>query len=865
MQYRTFSEPKNSYKYAILTQKLEAEGIIREYLAPYNIPEEEVIAYQLYLTGKKTSRAEQKEFINDIMPILEDMQVKYIIITEGEYFKTLTGTTKAEANLGYVLDVTYPENNPYPFKIIFCPNYRQVFYDPKKARAKIRMSLTALWDHAHDVYEEPGHEILKDANYPQTAPEIKYWLNTLINMDRPLACDIEGFSLKHYSAGIGTIAFAWSENAGVAFPVDLLSQAHEARAVRDLLKNFFQKFEKPIMYHNISYDVYVLIYQLFMKHLNDTAGLLDGLKVMLDKPWDDTKLLTYLATNSCAGNELSLKVQAQEFAGNYAVEEIKDIRKIPLDQLLEYNLIDACSTQFVYNKHIQTVIKDNQHEIYRSLFQPAIKDIIQMQLTGMPLDMEEVLKTKVMLKADQTKALQNIQKHSFVQGFTNQLKIEWAEKRNTELKVKRVTALDCPLKFNPNSGPQVQRLLYNELDLPIIEYTKQSKSPSVSANTIEKLKIHATTPAVLDLLDQLLKFKAVDKIISTFIPPMESALQGPDGGYYLFGNFNLGGTVSGRLSSSNPNLQNLPATSSKYAEAIKNCFRAPPGYLMIGLDFSSLEDRISALTTKDENKLKVYTDGYDGHSLRAYAYFKEHMPDIDPTSVESINSIAQKYKQFRQDSKMPTFALTYQGTAHTLMVKGGFSEKDAKNIEKSYHDLYKQSDDWIADKLNTASQTGYITAAFGLRVRTPLLHQVIRGNKATPHEAAAEGRTAGNALGQSWCLLNSRASAEFMQKVRNSKYATKIRPIAHIHDAQYYIIPNDLNILAYVNKHLVKAVEWQDHPDIKHDTVKLRGNLSIFYPSWAEEIKLPNNAGPKTIQQTIATYYAKKNKSKQSS
>jgi DNA polymerase-1 len=864
MQYRTFSEPKSSYKYAILTQKLEADGIVREYLAPYNIPEADVIAYQLHITGKKTSKADQKEFLNDALDVLEDMNVEYIIVTEGEYFKTLTGAKKAEANLGYVLDIMYPQHNPYPFKVVFCPNYRQVFYDPKKARAKIRMSLTALWNHVHGVYEAPGHAILKEAHYPQTVAEISEWLTKLLQMDRPLTCDIEGFSLKHHSAGIGTIAFAWSEHEGVAFPVDLLSQGDHALAVRDLLRKFFRQFEQPIIYHNISYDAYVLIYQLFMKHLTDTAGLLNGLNVML-KNWDDTKLITYLATNSCAGNELSLKAQAQEFAGNYAVEEIKDIRKLPLDQLLEYNLIDACSTWFVYNKHWNTVVADKQTEIYFSLFQPAIKDIIQMQLTGMPLDMEQVLKTKVMLKADQSKAVQSIQKHSFIQGFTNQLKIEWADKRNAELKVKRVTALECPLKFNPNSGPQLQRLLYEELELPIIEYTKQSKAPSVSGDTLEKLKLHADSEPVLDLLNQLLAFKAVDKIISTFIPPMESALEGPDGGYYLFGNFNLGGTVSGRLSSSKPNLQNLPATGSKYAKAIKNCFRAPPGYLMIGLDFASLEDRISALTTKDKNKLKVYTDGYDGHSLRAYAYFKDHMPDIDPTCVKSINSIAKKYGQFRQDSKMPTFALTYQGTCYTLMAKGGFSEEDAKNIEQSYHDLYKESDDWIADKLNTASQTGYITAAFGLRVRTPLLHQVIRGNKATPYEASAEGRTAGNALGQSWCLLNSRASAEFMQTVRKGKYATKIRPIAHIHDAQYYIIPNDLNILAYVNEHLVKAVEWQNHPDIKHDTVKLGGNLSIFHPSWAEEIDLPNNAGPKAIQQSIADHYAKRSKSNQSS
>ena len=64
-------------------------------------------------------------------------------------------------------------------------------------------------------------------------------------------------------------------------------------------------------------------------------------------------------------------------------------------------------------------------------------------------------------------------------------------------------------------------------------------------------------------------------------------------------------------------MQNLPATGSKYAKLIKKMFRAPPGKLFIGLDFNSLEDMISALTTKDPNKLKVYTDGFDGHALRA--------------------------------------------------------------------------------------------------------------------------------------------------------------------------------------------------------------------------------------------------------
>jgi DNA polymerase-1 len=271
----------------------------------------------------------------------------------------------------------------------------------------------------------------------------------------------------------------------------------------------------------------------------------------------------------------------------------------------------------------------------------------------------------------------------------------------------------------------------------------------------------------------------------------------------------------------------------------------------MGLDFNALEDRISALTTKDPEKLKVYTDGYDGHSLRAYAYYGEQMPDIDPTSVSSINSIADKYSALRKKSKNPTFTLTYQGTYKTLITKYKFEEALARQVEERYHALYKVSDQWVADKLNQAGKDGYVTVAFGLRVRTPLLAQVVRGTSRTPHEAEAEGRSAGNALGQSWCLLNSRAWIEFMGKVRKSPYRTMVRPSAQIHDAGYALVKDDIAAVLFTNEHLVKAVEWQEHPDITHDQVKLGGELSVFYPDWSNEIGIPNGAKEEEIYSII--------------
>lgn len=219
--------------------------------------------------------------------------------------------------------------------------------------------------------------------------------------------------------------------------------------------------------------------------------------------------------------------------------------------------------------------------------------------------------------------------------------------------------------------------------------------------------------------------------------------------------------------------------------------------------------------------------------------------------VATTNSIQYIYKPLRQDSKAPTFALTYQGTYITLMTNCGFSMEKAKSIEKRYHELYQVSDAWVQSKLKQAEEDGYVVVAFGLRVRTPLLKQVLTGTSKTPYEAQAEGRTAGNALGQSWCLLNTRASAEFMKKVRSSKHRLDIRPCAHIHDAQYHLIRDNVDAVLFTNEHLVQAVKWQEDPQIQHDVVKLGGELSIFWPTWGNEITIPNEANEIDIRKII--------------
>ncbi|MBL1322193.1 MAG: hypothetical protein COA63_014210 [Methylophaga sp.] len=838
MRYLTFGkEEKSSYGICILTSKLNAIEIDRYYISPNLVQEQEnIIAYTLHKENKRTPVKAQKEYLDDLLPMLEELGVKYLLVADGEYFKTLAKVTKIDPSCGYVLDCAYKK---YDFKVIYVPSTGSLFYDPEKVTKKIDQGTKALRSFRAGTYREPGKDIIKFAAYPKTAAEIKVWLIKLLEMDCDLTADIEGYGLKHYDSGIGTISFCWNKHEGIAFPIDY--GGDDPELIRSYLKEFFIAFKRKMIWHNISFDVYILVYQLFMDGMLDTAGLLTGLEVML-KNWECTKLISYLATNSCAGNKLGLKDQAQEFAGNYAVEDIKDITKIPLEELLEYNLVDSMSTWFVFEKHHKTMVADQQLDIYEVLFKEAIVDIIQMQLTGLPISREKVLALQVVMQSDSDKAVSSMLKNQYIAALVDEMNQQWVAKRNRKLKTKIEVIENAKEAFNPNSAIQLQRLLFGKefMNLPVLEYT-DTKAEATGKDVLEKLINHTKDQSIIDFLNQLIDYKNVDKILTAFIPAFLKAPMCEDGWYYVFGNFNLGGTKSGRLSSNNPNMQNLPA-SSKWAKQIKMCFIAPNGWLLVGLDFSSLEDRISALTTNDPMKLKVYTDGYDGHCLRAYAYFTDKMPDIDPNSISSINSISKKYKDLRGKSKAPTFALTYGGTYATLIKNCGFTEILAKEIEKSYHEMYSVSDEWVADKITQAAIDGYVTVAFGLRLRTPLLEQVILGNSSTPYEAAAEGRTAGNALGQSWGLLNTRAGSEFMKGVRKSKFRLSIKPCAHIHDAQYFLIKDDIDHIMYLNEHLVNAVKWQDNPEIYHDQVKLGGELSIFNPSWNEELEIPNNA-----------------------
>jgi DNA polymerase-1 len=201
----------------------------------------------------------------------------------------------------------------------------------------------------------------------------------------------------------------------------------------------------------------------------------------------------------------------------------------------------------------------------------------------------------------------------------------------------------------------------------------------------------------------------------------------------------------------------------------------------------------------------------------------------------------------------------YGGTYRTLMVNSGFEETVAKYIETSYHKTYSVTKEWETNLIAQAAKDGYVTCAFGLRLRTPLLKQSLLNVNVTPQAAIAETRTAINAVQQSWGLLNTRAGTAFMNKVRESSFKLDIRPSSQIHDSQYFIVRNDLETLHWLNENLVPEVRWNNDPTIYHEQISLGGNLSVFYPSWDKELEIPNDVSKETIQKIVSNYLIKLN------
>lgn len=567
----------NKYPFVVLTKpSVFDRGLMyKNYVMPLEaagIPTDQIIALTLqYDDAKKVSAKTVKAYSEVLMKALDRVGAKYLYVADGNYFKYLAGVKKTDANVGYVLPCVIKGYEH--LMIAYGLNYQTLAFAPEK-QVIMRRGLEVLVDHHKGIYVPPGEGIIHGEQYPDDLAAIKAFLDGL-HAHKQLGVDIEAFDLGLEKAGLGTIAFSWDEHNFGAFKVDLVElpeqneQGHYSKRVdnparRKLVREFLEAYQGALVFHHAVFDTKHLIYNLWMEDPLDLEGQLKGLDFMTRK-LHCTRVMSYLASNSCAGNNLSLKYQAQSYAGNYAMndDDIKDIRRIPVETLLRYNGVDTISTLWLAKKWYPVLITDKQIDLYNGLFRDSLRLLVHIELNGMPMNPERVTKVYGELQDLQKGYLDSMMANPLVDKLNLWLQTKEMDKVNAGLKTKvhPLTMWSDPTSawhksFNPGSGQQLAQLLYEFMDLPVIEKT-ETGLPSTGAKVIARLLDHEKAKPHKTFLQALIDWSQVTTILGTFMPAFENGQLKADGMRYLHGAFNLGGTKSGRLSSSDPNMQNL--------------------------------------------------------------------------------------------------------------------------------------------------------------------------------------------------------------------------------------------------------------------------------------------------------------------
>ena len=487
-----------------------------------------------------------------------------------------------------------------------------------------------------------------------------------------LSLDTETTSTSAIEAELVGLSFAVKEFE--AFYVPIPANREEALRIINIFKVVYENEKILKIGQNLKYDLEVL--RNYDIHL---AG-----------PMWDTMIAHYLIQPELRHNmdymaEIYLNYQTihiDELIGPKGKNQ-KSMRSLLPSQVYEYAAEDADITLRLKNKLEPELKKFECEDLFYTIEMPLMPVLAEMEMNGVCLDTESLAETSKQFTA----------------------RMNEIEARIYEL---------AGEQFNIASPKQVGEILFDKLK--IIEKPKKTKTGQYVTSEEVLQQLRNKHEIVADILEH----RGLKKLIGTYIDALPRLINPRTG--HIHTSFNQTITATGRLSSSDPNLQNIPIRGEDGKE-IRKAFIPEPGCLFFSADYSQIELRVMAHLSQDENMVEVFREGKDLHAATAANIYKKPIDDVT--------------RDERTKSKRANFGIIYGITVFGLAERLDIPRDEAKMLIDGYFTTFPQVRDYMEKSKEIARQKGYVTTLFGRRRYLPDINS---------HNATVRGFAERNAI-----------------------------------------------------------------------------------------------------------------------
>ena len=556
--------------------------------------------------------------------------------------------------------------------------------------------------------------------YQSVAPGMAMKLFIQNLMKQTSVCfDTETTGLDPLTAELVGIAFSWEATKGFYIPFP--EEKEEAQALIEELRPFFEADKIEKIGQNLKYDIKVL----------------DKYNVDVKGPLFDTMLAHYLINPDMRHN---MDVLAETYL-NYTPISITELigkkgknqlnmRDVPVEKQTEYAVEDADIT-FQLAQHFRPELKEaNTEKLFQDIEIPLLRVLADMELEGINLD-EEFL-------------------HSLSSDLNND--IATLEKKIYE---------DAGVEFNIGSPKQLGEILFDKLKL--VEKPKKTKTGQYS--TAEDVLSYLAKDH--EIIQNVLDYRGLSKLKSTYVDALPEQVEPITGRVHT--DYMQTVAATGRLSSNNPNLQNIPIRTERGRQVRKAFIPRDKNYTLLAADYSQIELRIIAALSDETTMIEAFKNGEDIHASTASKVFDVPLDQVT--------------REQRSNAKTVNFGIIYGVSAFGLSNQTDLSRSEAKELIDTYYKTYPKLRNYMSEQVDFARDNGYVQTVLGRRRYL----KDINGSNAIVRGAAERNAVNAPIQGSAADIIKI-AMINIHKKLEKGNYKSKM--LLQVHDELVFDIYN---------------------------------------------------------------------------